>query len=305
MRTVRNVHSRTVQAPANAVGALLDRLGGDPDPLFPTPAWHPMRFDRPLEVGAVGDHGLGPYQVAVHEPGRRIRFDFLPGPHGDATGYHEFTVRPLGPDRCRVEHVLECRHGLARRLVWHLAIRAGHDTVVEEVLDNIERAATGRLGAPVRWSPRVRLLNRLLWDRPTAVALPESARLARGAFPRTDFQDAWQLPLRPGMPAEPEAWEGVLRGAPFPVVGREGGEILLGKDAGHLDFRASVLVADGHVTLGTVVRTHHRGGRLYLALVRRVHPFMARTVLRRTHRRLALAAPGAGERWAARPPAGR
>ncbi|GGU74086.1 hypothetical protein GCM10010211_44920 [Streptomyces albospinus] len=305
MRTVRNVHTRTVQAPASVVGALLDRLGGDPDPLFPTPAWHPMRLDRPLEVGAVGDHGLGPYRVTVHEPGRRIRFAFPPGPDGDDTGYHEFTVHPLGSDRCRVDHVLEVRRAFARRLVWHLAIRAGHDTVVEETLDNVERAATGQLRASVRWSARVRLLNRLLWDRPTAVDLPEGARLARRAFPRTDFQDAWQLPLRPGMPTEPEAWEGVLRGAPFPVVGREGGEILLGKDAGHLDFRASILVADGRVTLGTVVRTHHRGGRLYLALVRRVHPFMARTMLRRTHRRLALAAPGAGERWAARPPVGR
>ncbi|MFF8369395.1 hypothetical protein ACF05W_11190 [Streptomyces lydicus] len=44
MRTVRDVHARTVAAPADAVGALLDRLGGDRDPLFPTyatstPSW--------------------------------------------------------------------------------------------------------------------------------------------------------------------------------------------------------------------------------------------------------------------------
>ncbi|WP_328383012.1 hypothetical protein OHS81_05615 [Streptomyces sp. NBC_00400] len=43
-----------------------------------------------------------------------------------------------------------------------------------------------------------------------------------------------------------------------------------------------------------------RSARLYCAVVRRVHPFVVRTVLRRFHRRLALAAPSAGERPAAR-----
>ncbi|MER7988885.1 DUF2867 domain-containing protein [Streptomyces noursei] len=68
-------------------------------------------------------------------------------------------------------------------------------------------------------------------------------------------------------------------------------------DAGHLDFRASLLVTDGHVTLAAVVRTHHRGGRLYLAAIRRLHPVVVRGVLRRAHREVALAAPAAGERW--------
>ncbi|SHL79836.1 DUF2867 domain-containing protein [Streptomyces yunnanensis] len=297
MHTVRDAHTRIVQAPAEVVGALIDRLGGQPDPLFPTPVWPPMRFDRPLGVGADGGHGFVRYRVAAYEPGRRIRFAFTPDPSGEDTGHHEVTVHPLGADRCRVDHVLESRLPLARRIVWHLAIRAVHGTVVEELFDNLERAATGRLGAPVRRSPRVRLLNRLLWDRPTAVALPEGAHLARSAFSRTDFQDAWQMPLRPGMPREPEAWEGVLRGASFPVLARRGGEILLGKDAGHLDFRASLLVADDRITLGTVVRTHHRGGRLYMAVIRRIHPFVVRGALRRAHRELALAAPGAAERW--------
>ncbi|WP_438485001.1 DUF2867 domain-containing protein [Streptomyces sp. S186] len=297
MHTVRDVHTRTIQAPAEAVGALIDRLGGEPDPLFPTPVWPPLRLDRPLGVGADGGHGCVRYHVAAYEPGRRIRFAFTPDPSGDGPGYHEFTVHPLGADRCRVEHVLESRLPLARRIVWHLAVHAVHGTVVEELFDNLERAATGSLRTPVRRSPRVRLLNRLLWDRPTAVALPEAALLARGAFPGTDFQDAWQLALRPGMPREPEAWERALRAAPIPVLARRGGEILLGKDAGHLDFRASLLVADDRVTLGTVVRTHHLGGRLYLAAVRRIHPLMVRAVLRRVHRAMALAAPGAAERW--------
>ncbi|KIZ15453.1 DUF2867 domain-containing protein [Streptomyces natalensis] len=293
-RTIRDVHTRTVAAPADTVGALIDRLGGDPDPVFPVPAWPPMRFDRPLGVGADGGHGFVRYRVAAHEPGRRIRFDFTPGP----AGFHEVTVHPVGPDSCRVEHVLDRQLHGRRKLLWYAAVGAVHRTVVEELLDNIERAATGHVRHPVRPSPRVRLFRRLAWERPKAVALSVEAQLARSAFSRTDFQDAWQMELPPGMPTDPAAWEGVLRG--FPARGRTDRELLLGKDARHLDFRASLLLANGHVTLSTVVHTHHLGGRAYLALIRHLHPAMARLMLRRTHRRLALAVPGAGERERAR-----
>ncbi|MFF7408472.1 DUF2867 domain-containing protein [Streptomyces lydicus] len=297
MRTVRDVHARTVAAPAEAVGALLDRLGGDRDPLFPTPVWPAMRFDRPLGVGADGGHGPVRYRVDAYEPGRHIRFAFT----GGQDGWHEVTVQPLTPASCRVEHVLRSQLPFARRLLWSLVVRAVHGTVVEELFDNLERAATGRAPAtPARRPARVRLFHRLRWERPRAVELPAAARLAHRAFPRTDFRDAWQMQLLPGMPREPEAWEGVLRGASFPVVGRAGGEILLGEDARHLDFRASILVADGTVTLGTVVRLHNTAGRLYFALVRHLHPVMARLMLRRIHRRLALAAPSAAERETAR-----
>ncbi|WP_257033594.1 DUF2867 domain-containing protein [Streptomyces sp. Ag109_G2-15] len=98
------------------------------------------------------------------------------------------------------------------------------------------------------------------------------------------------------MPRDPESWRSVLRGASFPVVGSEAGEVLLGEDAGHLDFRASIQVDDLQVTLSTVVRIHNWRGRLYWAVVKHVHPFMARTMLRRIHRRLALTAPSAAER---------
>ncbi|MEU7227383.1 DUF2867 domain-containing protein [Streptomyces chrestomyceticus] len=309
MRPVHDVHTRTVQAPAATVGALLDRLAGDDDPLFPVPVWPAMRFDRPLGAGATGGHGFVRYRVTAYEPGRRVRFDFPEG------GHHAVEVTPLDADSCQVTHVLEDRLRGAKRVAWPLAVYWMHATVVEEMLDNVERAATGTVRAPVRRSRWVRLLNRLLWERPVAVPVPPAARLARTAFARTDFQDAWQLPLPPGMPCDPAAWKGVLRGA-FPEKGRTttegGGEILLGQDARHLDFRASLLVespavgADGRtvghggrVTLSTVVRTHHTGGRLYFAVVRRVHPLLARAMLRRTHRRLALAAPSAGERESA------
>ncbi|MGW7821961.1 DUF2867 domain-containing protein [Streptomyces puniciscabiei] len=291
-RTIRNVHERTIEAPAQAVGALLDRLSSPQDPIWPSPAWPPMRFDRPLGVGADGGHGFVRYRVTAHEPGRRIRFDFNP----PVSGHHEFVIEPLAPERCLVRHTLQLQRRGRMAVRWALAVRWMHDTVVEEVFDNAARAATGTAVSPARWSPWVRLLHRVTWPRATAGDLPTGARLVRADFARTDYSDAWRMPMRPGMPRDPESWRGVLRGASFPVVGREGGEVLLGEDAGHLDFRASIHVDDGQVTLSTIVRIHNWRGRLYWAAVERVHPFMARTMLRRIHRRLALTAPSAAGR---------
>lgn len=298
MRTVRNVHERTIPAPAETVGALLDRLATADDPLFPSPAWAPLRLDRPLSVGADGGHGPVRYRVTAYEPGRSVRFDFAP----PSDGHHRLDIEPLGPDRCRVRHVLVENQGPMAALSWALVIRPVHDTVIEELFDNAERAATGAVARPTRRTPYVRLLQRLTWDRPEAVGVPAAARLVRAAFPRTDFTDAWQLPLRPGMDRDPQAWRDVL---PFPVQAAGEHELLLGEDASHLDFRASVLVDDDHVTLSTVVRTHNARGRLYFAAVRYVHPFMARMMLRRAHRRLALATSRAGARRTARVITGR
>ncbi|MGX1884259.1 DUF2867 domain-containing protein [Streptomyces sp. NPDC055287] len=295
MSAIRNVHERTVQAPAEEVGALLDRLSAEDDPVFPTPAWEAMSFDRPLAVGASGGHGPVRYSVSAYEPGRRVRFAFAPPDNG----FHELTVEPLGPGRCLVRHVLEQDLRGTALLLWHTVVKAVHGTVVEELFDNIERGVAGGVERPVRWSPWVRLLHRLNWGRAAAVGIPESARLIRTAIDRPGYQDAYRMPLLPGMPRDPDSWTGILRDA-FPVVAREGGELLMDVDTAGLRARASILVDERHVTLSTVARADTTRGRLYWSVVRRVHPLMARAMLRRTHRRLALAAPSAGERAAMR-----
>ncbi|MEV6836824.1 DUF2867 domain-containing protein [Streptomyces sp. NPDC051133] len=293
MAAVLNVHERVIAAPAAAVGALLDRLSTADDPLFPTPAWPPMRLDRPLSVGADGGHGSIRYRVTAYEPGCRVRFDTPPGAGLD--GFHELTVSALGAERCRVRHVLACEtRGLAR-LRWAFVVRHLHDTVVEEIFDNIERAAAGGVERPVRWSPWVRLLHRLGWARPEAVATPAAARLIRASLVRTDYEDAYRMRLLPGLPRDPAAWTGVLRDS-FPVLARADGELLMDVRTAGLTARASILIDERYVTLCTAVKTDGRPARLYWGVVERVHPFMARTMLRRTHRRLALAAPSAGDR---------
>ncbi len=291
MTRIRNVHERVVEAPAQAVGALLDRLSADDDPIFPTPAWDPMYFDRPLQIGAVGGHGPVTYQVTQYEPGRRIRFDMTP----PMDGHHEFSVEPLGPGRSRVRHVLELEFGGVEYLGWLAAVRPVHDTIVEEVFDNIEHVTTGSLARPVRHTPRVRLLSALMWTRPQACALPEHARLIRRALDRPAYQDAYRMPLLPGLPRDPQAWTPILRDT-FPVIAQGDGELLLRVDTAKVTARASILVDDTHIWLCTVAAATSLQGRLYWGAVRHAHPFMARLMLRRTHRAFALAAPTAAQR---------
>ncbi|WP_030564314.1 SRPBCC family protein [Streptomyces aureocirculatus] len=306
MGVVRNAHERVVEASAADVGELLDRLSGPDDPLFPTPAWPAMTFDGPLAVGAAGGHGPVRYAVAEYEPGRRVRFAFteVTGGTGSAGGFHEISIEPLGERRCRVRHVMELEPRGVERLLWPTVVRPVHDTMVEEVLDNVERAAAGGCARPVRWSRRVRLLNALGWDRPETVAVPEAARLLRGSLERPAYQDAYRVRLLPGLPRDPRAWAPMLRDT-FPVLGCEGGELLLRVDVAGLTARASILVDEEFVTLSTFARPDTRRGRLYWGVVRFGHPVMARLMLRRTHRALALAAPSAGDRALTRCPVGR
>ncbi|QKW10672.1 SRPBCC family protein [Streptomyces sp. NA04227] len=290
---VRDVHERVVAASADRVGALIDRLSTWEDPVFPVPDWPPLRLDRPLGVGAVGGHGGLEYEVVAYEPGRRIRFDFLPA----GTGHHELTVEPLGPDRCRLRHELFAPQGPADWLLWIAAIKPVHEAMVEELFDNAEELATGTLRRGHRRPARAALFGRLAWPRATAAEIPEDATLIRGALggpESADFHDAWQLELLPGQPVDPEAWTGVLRES-FPVLERSGNELLLNVDTAGVHARASLHIdtEKRRVTLNTVARVRGgRLGRLRFRVVALGHPVMARLMLRKEHRRLAFAAPG-------------
>ena len=69
-----NVHERMIAAPAACVGALLDTLASADDRFWPHENWPGVKFDLPLQVGAAGGHGTGPYTVSSYTPGRPIRF---------------------------------------------------------------------------------------------------------------------------------------------------------------------------------------------------------------------------------------
>jgi hypothetical protein len=86
-----NVRERKIAAPAARVGALLDTLSSPDDKFWPHENWPGVKFNLPLQVGASGGHGTGPYTVSSYTPGRHLRFEF----GGGRQGYHEFTLQEV------------------------------------------------------------------------------------------------------------------------------------------------------------------------------------------------------------------
>jgi hypothetical protein len=306
---VRNVHERVVPAPIERVGPLLDRLGGPRDVLWPS-GWPPMVLDGPLAVGTSGGHGAIRYRVTGYEPGRVVEFAFAPETGLD--GGHTFTADPAGPDRTLLRHVIDGRLTQAARLTWPLAIRWAHDAVLEELLDNAQRAVGVEPEHPARRSAWVLLLRRVVAPRARTVPPPCTPLLA-GALQHVDWTDAYAVTALPGTPSDPQVWaDAVFRDPPrwvlaalglrellvglvgierdggtaFDILARTDDEVLLGTDAGHLDFRVSVRHEARRVVLTTAVQLHNRRGRVYSALVRPVHPVVVRAMLNRAARRL-------------------
>ncbi|WP_017614434.1 DUF2867 domain-containing protein [Nocardiopsis salina] len=313
MAFVRNTHQRVIHAPAEVLSELIDTLGGPHDRLWPSPAWVPMRLDRPLAVGADGGHGPIRYRVSEHEPGRRVRFTFRP--ETGFRGHHELVVEPLPDGNTFLRHHVEAVPFGTSRLTWPLAIRPLHDALIEDLLDNAEQAATGRRPRPHRWSTWVRLLRRAGTPSARTCPVPKEARLAGTVFDAPHHAGAFSIKRPPGTSTDPQVWaDAVFRDPPrwvrgllllreasvgavcieragrsaFDTVAERPGEVLLGTDAGHLDFRVSVLVGDDRdtVALTTVVLLHNRRGRLYWTVVRPVHPVVVRAMLGHAARRL-------------------
>lgn len=117
-----------------------------------------MRFDRPLGVGARGGHGPIRYTVEEYRPGQRVVFRFLRP--ALVRGTHALEVLEA-QEGVVVRHTVEATPGWCGWLLWPLVFRWLHDALVEDALDNAERALTGRVRSPARWSPWVRLLRRL------------------------------------------------------------------------------------------------------------------------------------------------
>ncbi|MFI7121112.1 SRPBCC family protein [Amycolatopsis sp. NPDC049868] len=157
---VWNRHSRIVDVAPERVGTLIDTLSTDDDRLWPVDAWPPMRFDRPLGVGADGGHGPVRYHVESYEPGRSVRFRFT-APRG-FDGFHEFTLRAAETGETELAHLIMMR---LRRPAWFsypLLWRPMHDALLEDCLDRAERELTGTVRTPARWSPYVRFLRNLI-----------------------------------------------------------------------------------------------------------------------------------------------
>ncbi|MBC7909406.1 MAG: SRPBCC family protein [Pyrinomonadaceae bacterium] len=165
---IKNTHERIIHAQVSEVGSLIDGLASRDDALWPATNWPPMRFDRPLRVGAVGGHGPIRYFIESYEPSRSITFRFT-APKG-FIGTHGLAVEEIAPNVVRLRHVLTMRvKGLAR-LSWPLAFRWLHDALVEDALDRAEAHFASKPLNKNRWSLWVRLLRRLMSPRKAVVA---------------------------------------------------------------------------------------------------------------------------------------
>ena len=160
---VRNVHERVIRTPLPAPevgGLLIDNLAGRDDALWPRERWPPMRFDRPLGVGASGGHGPIRYVVEDFVPGRSVRFRFT-APRG-IVGTHGFDVEAVAAGAVRVRHTMSARLGGWARLSWPLVFRWLHDALIEDALDRAEAGCRPLRAAPPRqWPRRVRVLRRV------------------------------------------------------------------------------------------------------------------------------------------------
>lgn len=167
---MRNVQQRAIAAPLETVSAILESTSSPNDKLWPSESWPPIELDQGLRVGSRGGHGPIRYSVSQYEPGRRVRF--VPEPGVGLDGYHEFEISPLPDGRTLVKHTIDARLSGRMRLAWPVAIRWIHEAVLGDLLDKVERNATGQLEHPAtRWSPWVRVLRRAF--------KPRTAQLAR------------------------------------------------------------------------------------------------------------------------------
>jgi hypothetical protein len=118
-----------------------------------------MRFDRPLQTGAVGGHGPIRYTVASYEPGRKVAFQFTV-PRG-FVGQHWFEVLPSGETGTLLRHTIEMSIAGPALFSWPLVFRPLHDALVEDALTKAQ-VALGEQPTRVPWSAWVRLLRRIV-----------------------------------------------------------------------------------------------------------------------------------------------
>lgn len=153
------VHERRLPSRPDEVGALIDSLASRKDRLWPRDAWPSMRLDSGLRVGSEGGHGPIRYRVEAYEPSRLVRFRFT-APRG-LDGTHEFVVVPTG-EGTTLRHVIDMRVSGLAYLTWPAIYSPLHDALIEDALDRAESALGVGAGRRAPWSPRVRVLRRLL-----------------------------------------------------------------------------------------------------------------------------------------------
>ena len=91
--------------------------------------------------------------------------------------------------------------------------------------------------------------------------------------------------LTVGTPRPAEAYRPGDRLGMFEIFATSDRELLIGVDDSHLDVRISVVKKScenrARIVISTAVRIHNAIGRLYMAPVGLIHPFVVRALMRR------------------------
>jgi hypothetical protein len=107
-----------------------------------------MVLDRPVTVGAAGGHGSDRNRVTAYEPGRRV--EFAVDARLGCTAHTLARGRAAGARSTVLQHRIDGRTSGAMRLLWPLAVRWLHDSVLEDLLDRAELAHGTRPRRPAR-----------------------------------------------------------------------------------------------------------------------------------------------------------
>ncbi|SER98454.1 SRPBCC family protein [Actinokineospora terrae] len=155
-----NRHQRALQAPPAEAAHLLDDLALPDTATWPREHWPALRLDRPLSPGATGGHGPIHYTCTDYIPGHRAEFTFTPD--APVRGGHALTLL-TGPTPATsvLRHDLYGHPQGLGHLTWPLIFRWLHDALMEDLLDNVERALGTPPAHPAHWTPWVQTLRRL------------------------------------------------------------------------------------------------------------------------------------------------
>ena len=167
MRT-RNVHERFIGVRPETLAAHLDSVGSRRDRLWPRDRWPAMTLDRPVSewrAGQVsvprGGHGPIRYRLESYSPGQRLAFAFeQEGLSQGMVGEHVLEMKPCDGG-VLARHTIDVDLRGRARILWPLIIRPLHDALIEDALDNFERAG-GAVPAARSYSAYVRVLRRAL-----------------------------------------------------------------------------------------------------------------------------------------------
>jgi hypothetical protein len=156
---IDNVHERALPAGGPLAEALIDRLAGPDDRLWPHDRWPAMHLDRGVSVGSEGGHGPIHYRVLEHQPGHLIRFAFT-APEG-LIGEHSYQL-DSGGERPVLRHTLHVRPAGRMRWQWPLLFEPLHDALIEDSFDRAVAAVSETPYEPRQWPPLARTLRWLL-----------------------------------------------------------------------------------------------------------------------------------------------